>query len=360
MKLNEPITLRSAEIRNRIWLPPMCQYKCENRDGLPGDWHMVHYGARAAGGFGLLIAEATGVTPGGRISPYCAGLWNDEQQEAWARIVRFVHTRGATMGIQLNHAGRKASSYPMLPSFAGRRSVPLSDGGWETVAPSPVAAHGHEQPRELSTEEVRAVPGAFADAARRAVAAGFDLVEIHAAHGYLLHQFLSPLSNERSDEYGGSRENRARLLLEVVEAVRGSIPETMPLSVRVSATEWLDPEGWKLEDTEWLAGELKARGVDLIDVSSGGNAKAKVPVGPGYQVELGAAVREASGLPTAVVGLITEPEQAEAIVEAGQADAVMIGRAALRNAEWALDALAELGASGEELPYPDSYFRGWA
>ncbi|MEH0147966.1 NADH:flavin oxidoreductase/NADH oxidase [Corynebacterium sp. Q4381] len=360
MSLNEPLTIRSATARNRIWLPPMCQYRCREEDGMPNDWHMMHYGARAAGGFGLIVAEATAVVPEGRISNYCAGLWSDEHAAAWAPIVAFAKSQGATFGIQLNHAGRKGSSFAMLPQLAGRRTIPVEEGGWQTVGPSPVPAGGHNPPRELTTEEVRALPGHFAEAAKRAVNIGVDFVEIHSAHGYLLHQFLSPFSNERTDEYGGSCENRARLLLEVVDAVRSAIPDTMPLFVRLSVSEWLDPEGWTLEDSQWLAPQLKDHGVDLIDVSTGGNTKAKVPVAPGYQVDHAKAVKEAAGLPTAAVGLITTPEQADEVVASGAADAVMIGRAALRDSEWALNALSEGGVPAEELPYPDSYFRGWA
>lgn len=326
---------------------------------MPNEWHMMHYGARAAGGFGLIVAEATAVVPEGRISNYCAGLWNDEQAAAWAPIVAFAKSLGATFGIQLNHAGRKGSSFAMLPQLSGRRTIPVDEGGWQTVGPSPVAAGGHNPPRELTNDEIRAVPGHFADAARRAVDTGFDFVEIHAAHGYLLHQFLSPFSNEREDEYGGSRENRARLLLETVDAVRAAIPDTMPLLIRLSVSEWLDPEGWTLEDSQWLAPQLKEHGVDLIDVSTGGNTKAKVPVAPGYQVDHAKAVKEAGGLPTAAVGLITTAAEATDVLESGAADAVMIGRATLRDAEWPLNALSEGGVTAEELPYPDSYFRGW-
>lgn len=359
MLLNEPLTLRSLTVRNRIWLPPMCQYRCRNEDGIPGAWHMMHYGARAAGGFGLIVAEATAIVPEGRISNCCAGLWSQEHVDAWAPIVSLAKSLGAAMGIQLNHAGRKASTYPMLPQVTGRRSIPLDDAGWQTTAPSPIPSEGHAEPRELTLEEVRELPALFTTAATRAVEAGFDFVEIHAAHGYLLHQFLSPLSNQRSDGYGGSRENRTRLLLEVVSAVREVLPDGMPLLVRLSASEWLDPEGWTLDDSRWLGAQLRDKGVDFIDVSSSGNVRANIPVEPGYQVPFARALKDASGLPVAAVGLITDAQQAENILEAGDADAVMIGRAALRNAEWAIDALEELGVDHAKLPYPDSYFRAY-
>ena len=359
MNLGEQIQLRDLEIRNRIWLPPMCQYQARNRDGMPGMWHAVHYGARAAGGFGLIIAEASGVVPEGRISPYCTGIWSAEHARAWAPIVEFAHQMGAAMGIQLGHAGRKASTYPMLPDNAGRGTIPVAEGGWETVGPSAIAADRQAAPRAMTLEEVRAVPGQFADAARHAVDAGFDCVEIHGAHGYLLHQFLSPMSNQRDDEYGGDFEGRTRLLLEAVEAVRAAIPEGMPLLVRLSATDWVEPDGWRTEDSERLAPLLRDAGVDLIDVSTGGNVSADIPVRPGYQVDVCRRVREAGGLPTAAVGLLLSATQAQEVLDSGAADAVLIGRAALRNSEWAIDALEELGATEDQLPWPESYFRGW-
>lgn len=359
MHVNDIMTLRDLEIRNRIWLPPMCQYQARGRDGMPGMWHAVHYGARAAGGFGLIIAEASGVVPEGRISPFCAGIWSAEHAKAWAPIVDFAHEMGAAMGIQLGHAGRKASTYPMLPKHEGRGTVPVEEGGWETLGPSAIPAHGQATPRAMTLEEVRAVPEQFAAAARHAVDAGFDLVEIHGAHGYLLHQFLSPMSNQRDDEYGGDFDGRTRLLREVVDAVRATIPEGMPLLVRLSATDWVEPDGWRAEDTERLAPLLAEAGVDLIDVSTGGNVPADIPVGPGYQVEFARRVREASGLPTAAVGMLLDATQAQDVLSSESADAVMIGRPALRNAEWALDALEELGTPEQELPWADSYFRGW-
>ena len=247
----------------------------------------------------------------------------------------------------------------MLPDNKGRGTVPPEEGGWETLGPSAIAADGQAVPRAMTLEEVRAVPGQFAQAAKHAVDAGFDLVEIHGAHGYLLHQFLSPMSNQRDDEYGGDFDGRTRLLREVVDAVRAAIPEGMPLLVRLSATDWVEPDGWRAKDTERLAPLLAEAGVDLIDVSTGGNVPADIPAAPGYQVDFARRVREAAGLPTAAVGMLVNATQTQAILDRKEADAVLIGRAALRNAEWAIDALRELGVAPEELPYPDSYFRGW-
>ncbi|MDO5511525.1 NADH:flavin oxidoreductase/NADH oxidase [Corynebacterium sp.] len=341
-----PVRLRDLEVRNRIWLPPMCQYHAT--DGMPEDWHLVHYGARAAGGFGLIIAEASGVVPEGRISPACTGLWNDEQAAAWARIVSFVHAQGAAMAIQLNHAGRKASTAPWLP---GAQQGTLIDDGWPTVAPSPVPQEGLDVPRAMSEAEIEALPGLFAAAAIRAVRAGFDTVEIHGAHGYLLHQFLTPLANHRTDDWGGSFDNRTRLLRAVVRSVRQVLPEGMPLLVRLSATDWIEG-AWDLEQSVRLVSLLIDDGVDLIDVSTGGAAQAVIPVGPGYQVEFAEEIKRRTGMPTAAVGMITEPEQAASILEQGRADAVLIGRAGLRDASWPLRAAQE-----NEIPYPDSYWR---
>lgn len=350
----DPLQLRDLTIPNRIFLAPMCQYQCEARDGVPTDWHLVHLGARAAGGFGLIIAEATGVVPEGRITPQCTGLWNDEQQSAWARIVEFGHAQGAAMGIQLAHAGRKASTYrDFEPHHSG--SVPVEAGGWQTLGPSPIPFPGLATPREATAEDLASVVDAFAAAARRADAAGFDVVEMHAAHGYLLCEFLSPLSNQRTDGYGGDFAGRTRLLLEVVDAVRASWPAGKPLFVRISATEWT-PGGWSVEESVQLAGLLKDHGVDLIDVSSGGNVLAKIPSEPGYQVPLAAAVRRA-GMPVSAVGRITDPAQAQAILDAGNADAIALGRVALREPSWPLRAAAELDAD-PMARYPDSYLRG--
>ena len=354
VSLFDPLTLRGLTIPNRIFLAPMCQYQCEQKDGVPRDWHLVHLGARATGGFGLIIAEATGVVPEGRITPQCPGLWNEEQQKAWKHIVDFCHTYGAKMAIQLAHAGRKASTYRGFEAHQSG-SVPLEDGGWETIAPSAVAFPGLATPREATAEDIAHVVEAFAAAARRADAAGFDAVELHAAHGYLLFEFLSPLSNHRTDGYGGDLAGRSRLLLEVTDAVRAAWPAEKPLLVRISATEWTDG-GFTVEEATEVARMLGAHGVDLIDVSSGGNVVARIPAGPGYQVKLARAVR-AAGLPVSAVGLITEPAQAQAILDEGSADVISLARVALREPSWPLRAAAELDADAMAR-YPDSYQRG--
>ncbi|MGZ6884079.1 MAG: NADH:flavin oxidoreductase/NADH oxidase, partial [Nocardioidaceae bacterium] len=297
--LFSPITLRDTVIRNRVWVAPMCQYSAV--DGLPNDWHLVHLGSLARGGAGLVLTEATAVVPEGRISPEDTGIWNDDQQHAWSRIVDFVHGQGAAAGIQLAHAGRKASTWS---PFTGRGSVSDEDGGWEPVGPSATEYPGYRRPRALSEQEIGDVVEAFAAAARRALAAGFDVLELHAAHGYLLHEFLSPLSNTREDRYGGVFDNRVRLLLEVVEAVRGAVPEGTPLLVRISATDWVEG-GWSDDESVRLAGLLKDAGVDLVDTSSGGNAPAEIPLGAGYQVRFARRVRQEAGIASGAVGLIT-------------------------------------------------------
>ncbi|WP_236121679.1 NADH:flavin oxidoreductase/NADH oxidase [Cellulomonas palmilytica] len=345
-----PLTLRGTTFTNRAWLAPMCQYS--SRDGFPDDWHLVHLGARAAGGFGLLLTEASAVVPEGRISPQDAGLWSDEHAVAWRRVTDFVHARGTRIGVQLAHAGRKASTY--RPFAPGSGSVPVPEGGWRTLGPSALAFDGLAAPAAMTADEVAAVPAAFAAAARRAVAAGFDVVEVHAAHGYLLHQFLSPLSNTRDDAWGGSLENRARLLVETVDAVRAVWPDDRPLLVRVSATDWT-PGGLTVDDVASVARTLAARGVDLVDVSSGGNALASIPVEPGYQVPFARRVREVSGLPVAAVGVLDEPRLAEKVLAGGDADAVLLGRAALRDPSWPLRAAHELGVRLDSLPAGDDH-----
>jgi 2,4-dienoyl-CoA reductase-like NADH-dependent reductase (Old Yellow Enzyme family) len=351
-KLFEPITLRSMTARNRVWLAPMCEYSAA--DGVPGDWHLVHLGARATGGFGLILTEASAVVPEGRISPEDAGIWNDEQAQAWGRIVEFVHSQGAVIGVQLAHAGRKASTY--RPWASGSGTIPPGEGGWQSVAPSEVPFEGYAEPSSLTVAEIADVVTAFADATRRAVSVGFDTVELHAAHGYLLHEFLSPLSNRREDDYGGSFENRTRLLLETVDAVRSALPDSAPLLVRISGTEWIDG-GWDIEQSQRLGVLLKEHGVDLVDVSSGGNAAASIPLEPGYQVPLSDAVRR-TGIATGAVGLITEPEHAEKIIANGEADVVLLARAALREPAWPLRAAHELGVPFEDAPWPEQYTRG--
>jgi len=343
--LFSPLTLRGTTFTNRAWLAPMCQYS--SVDGFVDDWHLVHLGARASGGFGLLLTEATAVVPEGRITPQDAGLWSDEHAVAWRRVTDFVHERGTRIGVQLAHAGRKASVYRPFSSSSG--SVPPDDGGWATRGPSALAFPELAAPATLSAGELAAIPEAFAAAARRSLDAGFDVVEVHAAHGYLLHQFLSPLSNERTDAYGGSLENRARLLVETVDAVRAAWPDDRPLLVRVSATDWT-PDGLSVEDVAQVVRTLVGHGVDLVDVSTGGNALAAIPVEPGYQVPFARRVREVSGLPVAAVGLLDDPALAEQVLADGSADAVLVGRGALRDPSWPLRAAHHLGVRLGELP----------
>ena len=353
-QLFSPITLRDVTIRNRVWVAPMCQYSAV--DGVPNDWHLVHLGSFARGGAGLVFTEATAVVPEGRISPEDTGIWNDEQQAAWARIVDFVHGQGARAGIQLAHAGRKGSTFS---GFTGRTGgVPDEEGGWTPVGPSATAYPGLRDPRALDLDGIREVVTAFGDAAERALAAGFDVLELHGAHGYLLHEFLSPLSNERTDEYGGSFENRVRLLLEVVAEVRGRVPAGTPVVVRLSATDWAEG-GWDDDQTVRLAALLAGAGVDLVDTSTGGNVRAQIPVGPGYQVPFARRVRAEAGIPSGAVGLITDPKQAEDILAEGSADVILLGRELLREPHWPLRAAAELGVEDEEQAalWPVPYLR---
>jgi 2,4-dienoyl-CoA reductase-like NADH-dependent reductase (Old Yellow Enzyme family) len=336
--LFEPLTLRGLTFRNRIFLSPMCQYS--SRDGFTNDWHIAHLGARAVGGAGLLLTEATAVSPEGRISPADLGLWKDEHILGLGALNDFVHSQGATIGVQLAHAGRKASTDP-----SGGRPLARDNGAWTTFAPSPLPFdEGFPVPQELGPQGIEGVVRAFQSAARRADKAGFDLVEIHAAHGYLLHQFLSPLTNRRTDVYGGSFENRTRLVREVVSAVRKIWPEEKPLFVRVSATDWLEPDGWTLEQTVLLARELKGLGVDLIDASSGGLMPGvPIPVAPGYQVPFASRLRQEAQIATGAVGLITDAQQADAILREGHSDAVLIGREFLRDPSFPLHAAQALG-----------------
>jgi 2,4-dienoyl-CoA reductase-like NADH-dependent reductase (Old Yellow Enzyme family) len=351
-QLFTPITLRDITVRNRVWVSPMCQYSAV--DGVPNDWHLVHLGSFARGGAGLVFTEATSVTPDGRITPEDTGLWNDEQQAAWARIVEFVHGQGATAGIQLAHAGRKASTYSGFTDERG--GVADADGGWRPVAPSAEPFPGlREDPEPLSGAGIARVVAAFGDAAERAVAAGFDVLEVHAAHGYLLHEFLSPLSNHREDEYGGSFDNRVRLLLEVVREVRSRVAAGVPVVVRVSATDWVEG-GWSDDDTVRLSALLREEGVDLVDTSTGGNVLADIPLGPGYQVSFAQRIRTEAGIPTGAVGLITEPKQAEEILAEGSADVVLLGRELLRDPHWPLRAAYELGETETDL-WPVQYQR---
>ncbi|WP_349829410.1 NADH:flavin oxidoreductase/NADH oxidase [Brevibacterium litoralis] len=354
-KLFEPITLRGLTVRNRAWLAAMCQYSCEAQDGVPTDWHLVHLGARAQGGFGLVLTEAAAVLPEGRISPQDAGLWNDEQARAWKRVVDFAHSQGAAIGPQLAHAGRKASTHR---PFAGEPSgvAGPADGGWQPVGPSAEPFPGLATPQEMTHDDIAAVVRAFGEAAGRAAEVGFDTVEIHAAHGYLIHEFLSPLSNLRTDEYGGDLDGRSRLLFEVYEAVRAQFPEDRPVLVRISASEWVEG-GFDVAEATEVAVRLQEAGVDLVDVSSGGNVPAEIPVGPAYQVPLAAEIAGA-GVTTGAVGLITEPAQAESVLVTGDADVVLLARAALREPSWPQRAAHELGLGWREVPYPPQYTRG--
>jgi len=344
-----PLQLRDLTIKNRIWVSPMCQYSAT--DGVVGDWHLMHLGSFATGGAGLVIAEASGVVPEGRISVSCPGLWNEEQVVAWRRVTGFIKAQGSLSAVQLAHAGRKAGT---VSPWSDHLMATPEEGGWQAVGPSALAYDGYPVPRELTTDEIRQLVRDFSAAAVNAVKAGFDAVEIHAAHGYLLNSFMSPLSNNRTDEYGGSFENRIRFMLEVARAVRRSIPSTMPLMVRISASEWVDG-GWTIEDSIALCEELKDCGVDLIDVSSGGNsASQQIVIKPGYQVHFAEAIREATGMVTSTVGLITEAHQAEEILVAGKADVVMVARGFLRNPHWANEAAEQLG---EITQWPNQYVR---
>jgi 2,4-dienoyl-CoA reductase-like NADH-dependent reductase (Old Yellow Enzyme family) len=348
-QLFEPLNLRGTTFRNRVWVSPMCQYS--SVDGRPSDWHLVHLGSFARGGAGLVMSEATAVVPEGRISLQDAGIWNDVQATDYRRITDFVHSQGAVAGIQLAHAGRKAST---RRPWEGRGFVGESEGGWQTVGASAIGYADWPAPRELTGEELVAQPGAWADAARRSLDAGYDVAEIHAAHGYLLHQFLSPLTNRRTDAWGGDLAGRSRLLLSVADAVREVWPDDQPVFVRLSATDWVEG-GLDLDETAEVGRLLAAHGVDLVDVSSGGNSPdQRISLEPGYQVPLAARIKQASGLPVAAVGLITEPQQAEKIVSDGEADAVFLARELLRDPHWTQRAAEALGADAY---WPDQYLR---
>ncbi|MDP2053926.1 MAG: NADH:flavin oxidoreductase/NADH oxidase [Acidobacteriota bacterium] len=349
--LFDPLTIRSQTFTNRVFVSPMCEYSSD--DGFANDWHLVHLGSRAVGGAGLVLTEATAVTPEGRISPQDLGIWKDDHVDFLSRIVRFIHGQGSVAGMQLAHAGRKASTYR---PWSGTGAIAVADGGWsEVLAPSAVPfADNYLVPQALTVEGIARVTTAFVDAARRALAAGVRVIEIHAAHGYLLHEFLSPLSNQRDDRYGGSFDNRTRFVREVVTAVRGVWPENLPLFVRISATDWLEG-GWDIEQSVELARQLKTLGVDFIDCSSGGNAaRAQIPVGPGYQAPFAERIRRDAAVLTGAVGLITEPSQAERIVSSGQADAVLLARELLRDPYFPLRAAHALG---QEIAWPAQYLR---
>ena len=349
-RLFSPLRLRGATFRNRIFVSPMCQYSSE--DGLPTDWHLVHLGSRAVGGAGLVMVEATAVAPEGRISPADSGLWSSAHAEAFSRIAKFIKSQGAVPGIQLAHAGRKAST---AAPWDGGLAVDPKTGGWTPLAPSAVRFdEGYAMPREMTKGDIAAAVKGFGKAVRLALDAGFEVVELHFAHGYLAHEFLSPLSNRRTDPYGGSLENRMRFPLEIAAAARKEWPDRLPLFARLSCTDWAEG-GWDVPDSVELSRRLKASGVDLIDCSSGGLVPhARIPVGPGYQVPLAERIRKEASVATGAVGLITEPRQAEEIVALGRADAVLMAREFLRDPYWPLHAASALGA---DAAWPKQYGR---
>jgi 2,4-dienoyl-CoA reductase-like NADH-dependent reductase (Old Yellow Enzyme family) len=363
-KLFEPYQLRSLTIPNRVWMAAMAQYSAESEGpamGAPTDWHIAHQGARAAGGAGLILTEGTGVSAVGRTGPFDLGIWTDAQIPAFKRITGLLTALGTVPGIQLSHSGRKA---PTDRQWLGGKPVGAEKGGWQPVGPSPIAfAEGHPVPTELTLADIDKIVDQFAAAARRAAAAGFKVVELLAGHGYLIHQFLSPFSNHRTDSYGGSFENRTRFAVRVVDAVRAVWPDDLPIFVRVSATDWLteDPsdnrEGWTVDETVRLAQLLTDRGVDLLNVSSGGLVPdAKIKVGPSYQVPFAARVKAEAGIAVAAVGMITEPEQAAKILANSEADAILMGRELLRHPTWPLDAAKALGG---DVSVPPQYQRAY-
>lgn len=349
-KLFTPMQMRSLTLRNRILVAPMCQYACQ--DGMPDDWHLVHLGSRAVGGSALVMVEATAVTPDGRISPGDCGLWNEAQADAFAPIAHFIAAQGAVPAIQLGHAGRKAS---VDPPWLGGKAVDASNGGWLPCAPSPIPfGPGSPEPRELSVSDLDLICTQFEESTRRALRAGFQVVEVHMAHGYLLHQFLSPLSNRRKDDLGGSLENRMRFPLQIARSVRETWPQDLPVFVRISATDWVDG-GWDLTQSLELCRHLKELGIDLIDCSSAGLVPdAVIPVGPGFQTPLAAKIREEVGIATGAVGLITDPVQAEQIVATGLSDVVLLARELLRDPYWPMQAAQVLKA---EHTWPVQYER---
>lgn len=349
-RLFSPIRIRSLEFKNRLVVSPMCQYSA--KDGVPNDWHLVHLGSRAVGGAAVVFTEATAVSPEGRISPADTGIWSDEHVKAFKRIADFITEYGALPGIQLAHAGRKAST--KIP-WEGDGEVTIGNGGWQTIAPSAVKfADNYPLPKEMTLSDIGVVADQFEEAARRSLAAGFQVAEIHMAHGYLLHQFLSPLSNRREDEYGGELKNRMRLPLEVAEIVRNTWPSDLPVFVRISVTDWIEG-GWDLSQSVELAKELKKIGVDLIDCSSGGIAPAaRIPVGPGYQVGFSEEIKKQTGVQTGAVGMITDALQAENILVKGQADVIIMAREFLRDPYFPLHAAKQLG---DDPQFPLQYLR---
>lgn len=351
--LFRPITLRSVTARNRVMMSPMCQYSAVG--GVSNEWHFSHLASRAAGGVGIVCVEATHVEERGRITPGCLGLWNEAQRNAFIPLVAAIERLGATPAIQLAHAGRKAS---VSRPWEGSKPLKAEEGEWRIIGPSPIPfAQGHQVPHEMNSDDIATVVEAFRGAAKRAREAGFKIVEVHGAHGYLVHSFLSPVANHRTDAYGGPFENRIRLLEEILDAVRSEWPAELPLFVRISATDWLEG-GWTLEDSIRLARRLKARGdVDLVDCSSGGiNTVPRVPSHPGYQTPFAEAVRREAQIATGAVGLISTPDHAEEIVANGRADLVLLGRVLLHNPHWALHAAKALGA--QTAPWPVQYERG--
>lgn len=347
--LFSPLQLRSVTFPHRIFVSPMCQYSSDN--GMPNEWHFVHLGSRAVGGASLVFVEASGVTPVGRITPWDAGIWSNEHAEAWKRVASFIRAQGAVPGIQIAHAGRKASCNK---PWKGGKPLSTAEGAWTPLGPSEIPFGSYPPPRAMTRDEIAATVEDFRRSAGYALQAGFDVVEIHGAHGYLLHSFCSPLSNRRADEYGGTLENRMRLPLEVSRAVRDAWPQDKPVFYRISASDWADG-GWDLAQSIALAKRLKDIGIDLVDCSSGGNiAEQRIRLGPGYQVHFAEAIRREAGIPTAAVGLISDAVQAEQIVFHGQADAVCLARAMLRDPYWPRHAAKTLGV---EMPWPDPYKR---
>lgn len=351
-KLFESLTLRDLTFRNRVWVSPMCQYSSE--DGMPTDWHLVHLGSRAVGGAGLVMMEATAVSPEGRISPHDAGIWSEAHAQAYQRIAHFLQAQGAVAAIQLAHAGRKAST---ARPWEGGKKVEVQNGGWDVIGPSTLAfADTYPQPRAMTNADLERVTHDFVTAATRSLEAGFQVIELHMAHGYLLHEFLSPLSNLRRDDYGGSLENRMRLPLAIAREVRAVVPDRLPVFVRISATDWADG-GWDLAQSIEFCWQLKKLGIDLIDVSSGGNVqRAQIPVAPNYQVPFAKEIRAQVGIATGAVGLITEPKQAEEILQNGQADAIFIAREFLRDPYFPFRAAQELNAPAD---IPNQYKRAF-
>ena len=350
-RLFSSLKIRNVELKNRIVVSPMCQYS--SNDGFPTDWHLVHLGSRAVGGAGLIFTEATAVSSEGRISPDDAGIWNDQQANAYKRITSFIKSQNAVPGIQLAHAGRKASTYS---PWKGKGEIKIENGGWHTLAPSPIPfAENFPRPKEMSEEDIKLVIDQFINAVKRSISSGFEVIELHFAHGYLVHEFCSPISNQRKDKYGGTLENRCRFAIEISKSVRQVIPDGMPLFVRISSTDWIDG-GWDINQSVQLAKWLKEVGVDLIDCSSGGNVKnAKIALAPGYQIPFSERIKKEVGILTGGVGLITTAEQAEEIISSGKADIILMARQMLREPYFALHAAKKLNIDLKD--FPNQYLR---